>query len=321
MRYIYISLFKVFILFFFILVPITHAQQISMTISPPLKRLIMKPGSTISFKYSIENVGDPTAIKIRIVSVKPADNQGRLQLSDSVEGPIQFSISTNDEAPISVLKTKQSRDYTITIRVPDGAPEKDYYYTILAENSPFPAPEGQSSMRIQSGIGSHLFISITSNAQLENKAKISVFSVLNAHKIPFMSGIHIYDSDDPIPLYLEVSNLGKNLIQPKGTVIVTGINYKKTYDILPKYILNSSQRVLVSNDMLRNCKGCPHNITTSINQLSFGKYTASTSIKFFDGSSMIYGTTQFYVFPFKLFFIVIVVVITSIFSYFKLYKR
>jgi hypothetical protein len=100
---------------------------------------------------------------------------------------------------------------------------------------------------------------------------------------------------------MQLTNKGKNLLQPKGEINVRGWNVDKKLSILPQYVLSNSQRILqIDNTITNSCENCPDTVTTILKGTFVGKYTISTSVSFYQGSPTLYATTSFIALPFKL---------------------
>ena len=131
--YKYLIIFLSLVSCFMFYVPYSAAQQVSLSLSPPHLETVIKPGKTILIAYTLQNYGDPTVITARVLPFIPQDNNGDVSIKDSFEGPIRFSLENADiqlEKPF-FLRPQQSQQLLLRIRIPEGAPEQDYYYTRL----------------------------------------------------------------------------------------------------------------------------------------------------------------------------------------------
>src|SRR5690606_33314975 len=104
-----------------------------------------------------------------------------------------------------------------------------------------------SRIILQGGIGSPIYLSVTSNAWLEEKGEVSLFDVKSDYSFQIgQRNIAVLDSFHPIPIVLTVSNTGNRIIQPSGQIIVRQNYTSRTETVtLPKqYVLTGSQRIL-----------------------------------------------------------------------------
>lgn len=282
-------------------------QQVSLSISPPLIEAVIKPGKSILIAYKIENFGDPVFIEAKVVSFEPKNNQGKINLKNDLLGPVRFSLDNADiqlERPF-FLKTSQSQQLLLKIRVPDGAPEGDYYYTLLAETSPFNSQQGIANTQAKVAVGSNILITVTNNGEIEIKPKI----------VLFQTSKKIYDSFEKIPLTFIIANKGKNLIKPEGKITLTGSFGEKMYfDIIPKNILAESERLVEATPSATIDNFSINNPTSLILSGFFvGYYRLSTSVSFGENSPTVFASTSFFAFPFKLTVILIALIIIIIF--------
>ncbi len=322
---------KIFFLigFFFLTIPYTlfpipsFAQQLTLSISPPLLQTIIKPGKSIMIAYTIRNSGDPTIITSNVVSFEAKDNLGNITLKNEIEGPVRFSL---DNADIQLgkpffMKTGDSQQILLRIRIPDGAPEGDYYYTLLGESEPPPTVEGVQTARAKATIGSNILITVTNTGTVDVKGNVALFDVLPRFSFnAFGSIFKVFDSNDKIPLVLIVDNKGSNLITPEGKITLKGnFGEQASYDIIPQNILAQSQRLLTaSNSAEFTCPDsgnqpsyCKQPITVLLSGFFIGLYKLSTTISFGEHAPNIFGSTSFIALPFKLIFALLVGIIIA----------
>jgi hypothetical protein len=284
----------------------------------------MKPQKSILVAYNLQNNGDPVIAKAKVVSFEPKDNYGNVKLKDELDGPIRFSLDNADlqlNQPF-FLKTRDRQQLLLRIRAPEGAPEGDYYYTLLIETEPPPGFEGKTSNRVKATIGSNILITVTESGKVEVKGKIALFDVLPRFKFDFgLKSIKLFDSNDKIPVVLIAQNQGKNLIKSEGEIILRG-NFGETakYQILPQNILSQSQRLLTATpsaeiscpDKGEKPKYCQQPITLLLSGFFLGKYNLSTSLYFGENAPKIFAYTSFIAIPFKLIFAFVVALFVGI---------
>ena len=297
----------------------SFAQQVSLSISPPLLEVFIKPGKSIMVAYSLENSGDPTIIEAEVVSFEPKDNLGQISLKSTLEGPVRFYL---DNADLQLnqsffLKTGEKQQLLLRIRVPDGAPEGDYYYSLLAKTVPPPTLEGVASSRAKATIASNILITVTESGIVEVKPKIAIFEILSRFKLNlFGKVVKIFDSFDKVPLMLIVENKGNNLIKPEGKISLRGnFGETSTHEIIPKNILAQSQRLIEAHGGQATPSASINDGNSSLifNGFFVGLYNLSTNITFGENSPTIFASSSFFAFPFKLLFGFIIVVTLTIY--------
>jgi len=274
----------------------SFAQQVSLSLSPPLIELFIKPGKAVMVAYKLENLGDPTFLNLKILPFEAKDSLGNIRIRSEFEGPVRFSLD-NSELSLGkpfFLKTNSSQQILLRIRIPENITDGDYYYSLLAETSPPTAIEGVGSARTKATIGSNILVTISNSGNIDIKPKITLFSTLGK----------VFDSSDKIPVVLTVVNKGKNMIKPEGQISLKG-NFGETskYDIISKNILAQSERLLEATpSSLMDCRKRKCLFPTSLFLSGFfiGKYNLSTQIKFGENSPTIFASTIFYAFPFKI---------------------
>ncbi|MBI4225504.1 hypothetical protein HY612_00130 [Candidatus Roizmanbacteria bacterium] len=304
-----------FSLFSFNLSP-AQAQQVSLSLSPTLTELAIKPGHSALQKYKLTNLGDPTIVKIRILPFEPKGNLGNIKIKNLLESPIRFELDNELitlEEPF-FLKNANSIEILLNVLVSEGTPPRDYYFSLLAESQAPPTQEGTSNVRAKISVGSNLLLTVTQKGQIEIKPKISLFEVIPKNKIRLLGfNINLFDSFEKIPLVLLVENKGKNLLKPRGEIILRGPFWQTDkFEIKPQNVLAGSQRTLTveSNRTSNPQPQTPNSLTLS--GFYLGKYNLSANISFGDGTPALYSSTSFFVVPIKIAILIIATILLGL---------
>lgn len=319
---------KVIIIIIFITViavifpPESHAQQVTLSISPPLVETLIKPGKSVLIGYTVQNLGDPTPILFKVRSFSPQGDYGEMIIDQDLSGPIRFSLDNTDmefEQPF-LMNSRDVRQALVRIRIPDGAPEGDYYYTILAESQPAPDIGGQSSPRATATIGSNLLITVTNTGVTEANGRIALFDITPLYKINVGSTQYNFvESQKVLPVTLVVQNKGKNRVKPQGGITLRGaLSPTKSFPLIPQNILAESQRLVRTDGNLRS----DDRVSLKLTGFLLGSYTLSASVYFGEGSQQLFTNTSFIALPFRLIVVLgIFLFITLSFLFFTKKKR
>src|SRR3989338_8291334 len=219
--YFFISLF----VYLFIYSSNVEAQQITLSISPPIVELLVKPGKTLLIGYTIQNLGDPTTLSVKIRTFSPQGDYGEMVIDLELISPIRFSLDNTDmqfEQPI-FMKQRDTIQALVRIRVPEGTPEGDYYFTVMAETEPAPQIGGASTSLAKATIGSNLLLTVTKSGRVEIKGRVALFQIVPDFTFPlFGREYQVVESGKKIPIDLVIQNQGKNLMKPQGEVVLRG---------------------------------------------------------------------------------------------------
>ncbi len=291
---------------------VLYGQQVSLSISPPILTTYMKPGKSILIAYMIVNMGDPAILSTKVLPFEPSGNTGNIRIKDQFEGPIRFSLD-NSNLQLGMpffMKTQDSQQILLRIRVPDGAPEGDYYYTLLAETEPPPTLEGINSTKAKATIGSNIIITVTNTGLINVNTKVTLFDILGRFTINlFGKQYKIIDSNDPVPVILIVDNKGKNVVVADGEINLRGnFGEQAKYNLISLNILSQSQRLLLTNNpKAPNCNNtqnppsyCRQPLSLYIPGFFVGLYKLSTTITFGENSPTIFASTSFIALPIKI---------------------
>ncbi|QQG44275.1 MAG: hypothetical protein HYW86_05480 [Candidatus Roizmanbacteria bacterium] len=308
-----------------------RAQQVSLSISPPLLEVAIKPGKSILIAYTLRNYGDPTILKARILPFEPLGSTGNIKIKNELEGPIQFFL---DNADFNLgqpffLKSADSQQLLLRIKAAEGTPEGDYYYTLLNETEPSAGLSGVSLSQAKATLGSNILITVTESGKIDIQGKISLFDVISRYSFSFFGRqLKLFDSSDLIPVTIQVENRGKNFIKPEGQIELRGnFGEKAEYSIIPKNILSESQRLLSATPSAaldcedkKNNKLCKSPVSLLISGFFIGSYKLSTTVSFGDGSPNLYASASFIALPLKLILGVLTTFILGFFLIIKMRK-
>lgn len=312
-------------------VPHSYAQQLSLSITPPLVEMVIKPGKSLLIAYTLTNYGDPLIMKSYILPFEPRDELGNIRLKNRFEGPVRFNLD-NSEISLNqsyVLKSGGSQQLLLFVRVPEGAPEGDYYYTFLSESQPPPTIEGVALSRSKASIGANLLITVTNSGHTEYKAAVTGFDILPRYKISlFNKTLNLVDSNDIVPIKLIVSNYGKNVVKPQGTIELKSVfGERSVYDLLPQNILSGGQRLLsatpsaqIDCDASNKPATCMQTFTLILKSFFVGRYSLNAVIQFGEDTPTIYGSATFLALPLK-FLLALIVILIIIITIIKLKKN
>jgi hypothetical protein len=310
------------VLCFMFYLPEVNAQQLSLSITPPLVEMVIKPGKSLLIAYTLTNYGDPLIMKSYVLPFEARDELGNIRLKNRFEGPIRFNLD-NSEISLNqsyVLKSGGSQQLLLFIRVPEGAPEGDYYYTFLSESQPPPTIEGVALSRSKASIGANLLITVTNSGHTDYKAAVTGFDVLPRYKLSlFNKTLNLIDSSDIVPIKLIVTNYGKNVVKPQGSIELNStFGEKSSYEILPQNILSNGQRLLsatpsASIDCETNTKqkACSQPFTLILKSFFIGRYSLNAIINFGEDTPTIYGSATFLALPLK-FILACVIVLSAV---------
>ncbi|MCX6731028.1 MAG: hypothetical protein NTZ55_04215 [Candidatus Roizmanbacteria bacterium] len=271
--------------------------------SPPIVQTRIKPGKSIIIAYTVQNSGDPTNLQFLIRPFTPIGQLGSLTVSQQLEGPVQFNLENADavlEKPF-FFPSKEKRQAVLRIHIPPGVPDGDYYYMVMAETVPAFGVAGQSTGVASASIGSPLLISITESGVTEAKATIGEFSFIPDYTFTVGKNVvRIVDNAKELAIVCSVRNMGKNLIQPQGTITDQFGDTKNKYNIIPQNILSNSQRIIktFSDENLDKAGS-----TLILSPISAGNHRVTAEMTFGENASVQYKTLEFLALPLRLIYI------------------
>ncbi len=284
-----------------------NAQQLTLSISPPLVEAVIKPGKSILIAYTISNIGDPAILSADIRPFEPRGIYGDLVLKDEFEGPVRFNLENSDIelGEQFFLQTRQGQQLLLKIRVPEGTPEGDYYYTFYVQNDLGKPQEGANATRNQALVGSNLLITVTESGQVDVGGSIGQLSVAPRMQFSlFGNDVNIFESTDVIPVKLILQNTGRNVVKPNGDLFLEGpLGERAKYGIVPQNVLSDSSRLVsatpsadIDPDSLKKIDSA----SLYLSGFFVGQYTLRADVNFGIGTESQSASTTFIAIPIKL---------------------
>jgi len=292
-KLLWLSLFFIILLLF---PQSLHAQSLGLGIYPPLLEVTIMPGKTLTQVYYLTNSGEVNlTMTSALVAFEPSDETGGVKISENTEKlqPLQFGFLNADLklGQTFSLPTGKKQEAVLIIKVPENAPEKDYYATLLFQTNPLANLGGQSASQTQTKIGSHLLISVSRTGEPFRKASIEQFNLNNCAKLC------IIDSFSSPQFLVRIKNSGHSFFKPLGKITFQGwFNQTETLDLLPQNILSDSTREIQcqKEDQVVPCQ--------SESKFLVGLFKAKLEFGLDDFSGDYQKEIQFVAFPFKLCF-------------------
>jgi hypothetical protein len=240
-----VGLFTFLLICFFTTPSAVRAQEVSLSISPPLTEITIQPGKSYSQTFTVKDDGIPVTIVPKIIPFIPLDREGHAELIENQNAVDSYSSWFSfDQTPIS-LGTTGSHDFIVKITPPGNIAEKDYYFTFIAavqEDNNL----GVNNSLSQARIGANLLINISSSGNPEKSASVINFSAAK-----------IIDSFTGLTYKVLIGNSGSSFFKPVGKITVEQIFGKTvTLNLAPLNILVGGSRNIscLDGETLVPCK-------------------------------------------------------------------
>lgn len=242
---IFICLFAYWLIGLFATPVVARAQEVSLSIAPPITELTMQPGKVFSQTFTVKNDGVAVTIVPKIFPFVPLDKEGHAEL---IEDDTSVNAFTGwfffDPAPVP-LGTTGTHNFVIKITPPSDASEKDYYFTFIAEvqndNN-----LGVTSSQAKARIGANVIISLSKDGNPKKKASIITFAAPK-----------IIDSFSGLIYKVLIGNSGSGFFKPVGKITIDQIfGSTTTLNLTPHNILVSGSREItcIQGENIIPCK-------------------------------------------------------------------
>lgn len=282
---------------------VIFAQNLSLSISPPLVEIMIKPGKTVTQAYKIHNSGEPVVVTVSLLEFRLAD----LKASPDFQAESWIQIINNDlslHKPF-LLNSNQEKQVILKISPPLNSPEEEYYRVVMFSTTPNPASQlSQSS--ISQSLGSVLLVSVTRTGEKLKAAQLTK-SLIPA----------VMDSFDPLIVDFDLQNTGKIYVRPVGEIDLIGQAGKANFKLLPKIVLPGHIQRLTTD----NSKSAGQDLhTLYMPGFYLGKYQLNIAFTLDNSKIKIEQSKTFYAFPWKV-SVVLIILLLGGFRYFKIKKR
>ncbi len=226
-----IILFGYLVIWLFVYLPSAYAQDLSLSISPPIVEIMIMPGKQTEQTFSIINEGLDGYASVKVVPFTPEDEEGSVNVIDNPNFPdparyenwfalTDPSVKFGDKF---FIKQGEKKNIKLRISPPADTREKDYYFTLLYE---------VNNQGTTAKIGANLLISVSKDGKPYKKARIVEFSAPK-----------LIDSLGKLNYTLRIENTGQYFFKPTGTI---GINplfgRKEIIKIAPVNIISAATR-------------------------------------------------------------------------------
>lgn len=274
--------------------PLIHAAPVGFSIDPPLLRVQIKPGKSITKIFKIENKQDSDkSVVARLVPFNKSDSQGNpiVDVKNTANWLRFFSLSNSNiklNEPF-IIKGKSSEQLILSITIPETANLEDLYLTLLVSTYDNSLESDLKGSLISATIGANMLISVTSDLNPATILKIEKIEPISGSFTKF-SRQYLADNLSPLTFTALVKNSGKFTTETKGIFKVAKNNLPVYLDgVLPQYIISGSERRLLNSD------GKNFSFTPTISNI--GQHKISIEIK--SDNTNTENSIDIFFFPFK----------------------
>ncbi|OGG00448.1 hypothetical protein A2Y99_05130 [Candidatus Gottesmanbacteria bacterium RBG_13_37_7] len=265
-----------------------RAQSLSLSISPPLLEVMIKPGVTATYTYKLQNLGETSVITVKLAE---------LDLNNNIGGSSTFSKDkwinlVNKDTAFNkpfILASGEEKQLILQLNPPSDINEQDYYRILLFSTTPNPASNTSQSSFSQN-LGSILLINVTSTGLPKISAEVLEI------KTP-----QIIDSFGPMDVWVKVKNTGQFFFRPIGNISFSGPIAKGSYQINPNIIMSGQTKLLLTDIGIESEVKSTIAQSKSLHIPGFflGKYRLEVKFTLGEGNKSVEISKNIYAFPWK----------------------
>lgn len=308
------SLFLV-ILLVFAASPIANAQTNSdskgsgeaLEIGPPVLNLSANPGEVINTKINLRDISSGNLVvhgQVNDFTASGEDGTPKILLEEGASTPYSFK-SWLAPLPSFTLKPREIKTLPITISVPKDASPGGYYGVIRFTANP-PELDG-TGVSLSASLGSLVLLKVNGVAK-EELSLVSFTASANNKSGRIFENI-------PIKFSERIKNSGNIFEQPTGLVTIT--------DVFGKKVATLPINQPPGNILPQSIRKFDEKLDKSVlgNKRLFGRYHAELKVNYGSNKQVLTSSLYFWVIPYKLISIIIVLLIIAFFVIRKLIKR
>jgi len=226
-------------------VNLVKAQVLSLSITPPLSEVMVKPGKSVSIKFNVGNSAANTILTANVSPFAPSDEAGNVALQKPLTeyDPGEFSSWFTFQKPDIKLGGKfplgngDVQEVIVKISPPETTPEGDYYFNINFETD----TEGMIGVKgpaSKAKIGANILLTISIDGNPRKTAKLAGFSAPK-----------IIDSFSSLSYKVRIANVGSVFFKPIGKITVKPLfGQTKTLDLAQQNVAAASIRQLLCQE-------------------------------------------------------------------------
>lgn len=258
----------------------------ALEIGPPVITLSGNPGETVETAISLRDVSSTdlyVTAQVNDFEANGEDGTPKVILDEEVTTPYSFKEWLRPIAPM-ILEPREIKSLKLYIDIPTSASPGGYYGIVRFTGVP-PELEG-SGVSLNASLGSLIFLKV--NGEAKEELSLEEFSASSG-------GITSWILEGtPIVFAQRIKNTGNTFEQPVGLVTVKDM-FGKTIATIP---VNEEQRLILSD----STRKFEQTLDSSIlgDKILFGKYTAEFAMTYGTSATELKDTMSFWVIPYKL---------------------
>ncbi len=269
----------------------SYAQEIDLSLSPPVVEIIMKPGIALTLPFKIHNQGDPVSLTPLVQSFQISSDGKTIKYGPIERTPFRTRVSIDEGKNNGgfVLGKGETKELRLELGAPSNIATGDYHLSFMIVTQPEYADK-EFAAKLKTRIAAPLLITVSKTGNREVKGALKNFSTGGGYTVPFSGNrVRIYDSAAEIPITLSITNEGRNFFETDGSIVLRGMFGEKALYPLQK------QNVLAGTTRVQSPK--------TLKGFFLGRYALSALVSLSDGSVQLSDSVVFYAFPFKILFI------------------
>ncbi|OGH48019.1 MAG: hypothetical protein A3A51_04735 [Candidatus Levybacteria bacterium RIFCSPLOWO2_01_FULL_39_10] len=283
-----LKIFLFTILFLIFNIGNANAQELSVSIDPPIFQINAEAPADVTAPLSVSNLSDQTItysiflMPFRSSGAEESEVEFDRSLLPEYEDIFKRVRIIDEGIPVTsvILSPRENKNLTLRITLPEGEKPKDYYFSVLFVTGGTENDLAGSASLARGGIGTNVLLSV--GPKSETKGSIRQFL-----------GPKIV-TKGPVEFILSIFNESAHYITIDGHVVIKNMFGHKVgvIDLVPANILSLSERMIESEN---NKNTLPRVVFDEGFLLGF--YTADLTVSLSEDGPILTRTLTFFAFP------------------------
>lgn len=230
------------------------AQEFNLSLYPPLLRINIRPGKSITQVFKISNNSpENKTLVARIVPFTSSDQIGNPILNPNLKTKwLDYFSLANSEIKIGEpfeVKANSSEQLILSLSIPDTAPLKDIYAALLISSYSNELNSNLQGSDIKASIASNMLITVSSQLSPATVLKVIEFAPKSGSYLR-IGNVYITDNITPLTFEAIAKNDGDFTAETKGIFKIQKGDKEPVHlqSILPQYVLGKGERKLINGD-------------------------------------------------------------------------
>lgn len=299
-KFLQFCLFLTSLLYFLVSATLIRAQEVSLSLSPPVTEFLLRPNTPVVQTFSFTVSGSDATLIPTLHRAIPLDNTGHITIDPNPLNLATIPLVVTATPPLNqpLTASHQPSLITLTFSAANTDQTQDVYLALVLQTADRSDPLSDRHLGIGGGISALLLVTLTPDGALPINLDLSDFDPPLFH-----------DTFTNLTLSPKLDNHSPIMVRPEGTYeIISPTNRSVvSLSLYPNLILGNSSR-----ELQLNLNGQPSPLTWSPRWSHLGPYRLRLTVQTPGGTQLIESEKIIWLFPFRITTLILVAVLLTL---------